>query len=185
MKWFAAIASFALMATASPVESREDKITTYQLKTKSSTRSLDGMYLQIRNNTVGVWHDKRAAQQAIVYPIESSKGKVELHTWPIGIVDHVLGLVGGGATLTLKDIMQAPTVPAGTTADWKNFVLKFDPASDNKEGAVAYANGGQWVVFPGPNGGYHVTILTGGGMTTQDYLPIEVVFEVAREQPKF
>ena len=122
------------------------------------------MYLQIRNNTVGVWHDKRAAQQAQVYPIESpNKGQVELHTWPIGIVDHVVGLIGSEAILELKDLVMpaSTTWPVGTAVDWTSFVMNFDPASKDTAGELSYARGGRWVAFPGRDGGYTVTILTG------------------------
>lgn len=101
-----------------------------------------------------------AAQQARVYPIESQKDAVELHTWPIGIVDHALGLVGGPAIKQLQDIAMPASKPGpeGDKADWKSFGMKFDPATEGKQGAVTHP-GGRWVAFP-RNNGYIVTILT-------------------------
>jgi hypothetical protein len=89
----------------------------------------------------------------MVYGIQSldSPDLVSLHTYPIGIVDHVLALVGrDGGLLTLKDEVHIgsgyPSEGNGTTFDAEHFQVVDD--------LLGYVGaGGSWTLFPA-QGGY-------------------------------
>ena len=93
------------------------------------------------------------------------KGMYELHTYPVGVVDHALGLVGNnGGLLQLTDVTMpaSTTFPVGTTCDWTSFSLGGSRDPDTEGDTLQY-NGakGKWVAFPGASGTWKVTWLTG------------------------
>ncbi len=101
-----------------------------------------------------------------IYTIQSPKNDslVELHTYPVGIVDHALGLVGAEQTglLNFQDVTNpaATSVPVGTTLDWTSFKLAQAPATaDKPANTVTYARdsqGGKWVAFPAGSNAWSV-----------------------------
>lgn len=152
---------------------------------------LHDKYLSILSEQVGIF----PTQENLVFyttPGVNSES-VSMHTIPIGIVDHALVLTGENGLYDLKDGMPALTDPApSATYSWREFVL------EEESNAVLWraASEGKWVVFPGSEqGSFEVkwndgmyslakyqpknvaNTSIGTGFTTQDYLPIEVVFE--------
>ena len=113
---------------------------------------------------MGVFHTQQPVKVYTVPSGTGQKGLYELHTYPIGIVDHALGLVGNGGLLQLTDVAQpaSTTFPVGTTCDWTSFSLGGSRDPDIKGDTLQY-NGarGKWVAFPGAGGSWKVTWLTG------------------------
>jgi len=75
------------------------------------------------NGTVGVFKDAVLVQ---VYSVTNpEKQTCELHQYPVGIIDHVLGLVGPEheGPLTLMDIADPKTrpIPQDRVMDWTSF----------------------------------------------------------------
>ena len=68
-----------------------------------------------------------AAAPLSFYPRSGSDGKVELHSYPIGIMDHALGLVGKtrDSLKAFTDLANpaATAFPADTVADWTSFTM--------------------------------------------------------------
>ncbi len=89
-----------------------------------------------------------------VFPITDKKtGLAELHTYPIGIVDQILVLVGANGLLDLSQLIspQLPTKGNETTYDWKSFRLAGgNPSSPGRPtNSLSYAGaGGDWAAFP-------------------------------------
>lgn len=123
---------------------------------RNSDKSLDGKYLGSFNNTIGVFNDAMAVQ---FYTVNGGKpGHVELHTYPIGIVDHALALRGAGEQLDFLNVVNPATipVPAGEIYDWTSFSLAADPEDAGKPAnCLDYAAGedGRWVAVPSGNEG--------------------------------
>ncbi|EON96892.1 hypothetical protein UCRPA7_7698 [Phaeoacremonium minimum UCRPA7] len=179
MKWLS-LALFASAAVASPVAPRDD-LTVYSLKVSSRTAGLDGSYLACNGSTVGVYQAKQPVKVYTVPSGTGQKGMYELHTYPVGVVDHALGLVGNnGGLLQLTDVTMpaSTTFPVGTTCDWTSFSLGGSRDPDTEGDTLQY-NGakGKWVAFPGASGTWKVTWLTGSAIVVQDYIPIDVVLE--------
>lgn len=148
-------------------------------------------YLSISNENVGIYDSQ---QPVVVYSTPGAGSDlVSLHTYPIGIVDHALALTGTNGLYDLKDTMPQVTDPApDATFSWREFVLQEDSST------VLWRAGsqGKWVVFPGADQGTfevkwndgmctrlfgpdeQANSTVGTGFTTQNFLPIEVAFEV-------
>ncbi|TPX16729.1 uncharacterized protein E0L32_003670 [Thyridium curvatum] len=177
MKFLTSIASLSMaaaLAIASPIAKASDNL--YALRVSSKDAQLDGKYLSVFDNVVGIFPGR---QTLFVTASESSKkGCVELHLHPTGIIDHALGLVGEGVK-ELHDIANPASSPG---ADWTSFAMNSagDPGEPNL-GSLSYtAKGGRWVVFPAKAGGeWKVTWLDGSSITTQNYMPIDLVYEGA------
>lgn len=93
------------------------------------------------------------------YTLDGSKpGETELHTYPIGIVDHALALRGEGEQLDFIDVVNpaAVTVPSGETYDWTSFNLAAESAgSDKPANCLEYVteSAGRWAAIPSGNDG--------------------------------
>ncbi|KAH7368989.1 hypothetical protein B0T11DRAFT_296557 [Plectosphaerella cucumerina] len=188
MKWFTGVA-FALVASpaaAMPIpqdepqsyDTRQDQRTLYKLRVQAENYpQIHDKYLSISNEQVGIYPSQEALA-AYATPREDSD-YVSLHTVPIGIVDHALVLTGENGLYDLKDTMPQLTDPnPNSTYSWREFVLEED--SDTLLWRAAAE--GKWVVFPGTEqGSFSVKWNDGTGFTTQDYLPIEVAFEVVEK----
>lgn len=123
--------------------------------TNSELDDLNGKYLSTKDNKVGIYNGGTRAGATQVYTGSSAgacPNSVNLHTWPIGIVDHALGLVGSDGYLDFVDL----TAPAGrrenstATYSWDEFQLTEggDPGSQIvwKPGKTVKPG---WVAFPG------------------------------------
>jgi hypothetical protein len=103
---------------------------------------LNGQALEIVDSVLGVYPGQQTP--ADVYPITNLEkpGHVSLHTYPIGIVDHVLGLKGENGLYSLVDV-----VKVSQSADalyYDNFILN--------NGVVTQDLPGRWVAFPSTDG---------------------------------
>jgi hypothetical protein len=178
----------ASVAVASPIDAAKG-LTVYSLRVSSRFSTLDGKYLSIQNGTVGVYG--REAQQVKFYTVPSSKphssSNVELHTYPIGIVDHTLALIGqtNGGLMTMRDVMNAAAPPpAGTTVDYSSFRMANHPnVADRPAQSLTYAGpvSGGWVVFPsGPKGGqgWDLTWKSNDALTIENYQVVDLQYEV-------
>lgn len=98
--------------------------------------SIDGKWLRAESNVIGVYDNglEGNAIQVLLGDGENSE-VVSLPTYPVGIVEHALGLVGKNGYLEFQDLTQ----PSGHNTDdldstetysWKEFALG-EPDDDN------------------------------------------------------
>ena len=86
-----------------------------------------------------------------VYTLTNDKGLMELHTYPVGIVDHALGLEGPPGLLTFVEMIN----PKGEKGDdgivrtWDTFRLTDDEKLVND-------GDGKWYAFPTGEDGWIV-----------------------------
>ncbi|KAK1768352.1 hypothetical protein QBC33DRAFT_513967 [Phialemonium atrogriseum] len=191
MKWqtVSLIAFSGSASLASPIKSTarsgELDIYTLRISTKSN-KSLDGKYLGESNSTIGVFHGSSAVRIYAV-PGRSEAGSnqlVELHTYPIGIVDHALALSGAGEQLDLVNLVNpAATTSAGgdDTYDWTSFSLDSQPRDAGKPAnCVDYSadRAGRWVAIPAGNEDeWSVKWQGADGIFTAVNMPIDIVYE--------
>lgn len=141
------------------------------------------------------------------YPVAgASKGTWEMHTYPIGIVDHTLALVGTNGLYSFVDLTNpaATTFPVGTAALWSEWCLKnFPPItiqcvpaiSDGsatiseipevpRDNLVYYGGKGAgnehagWQAFPTGNNEWDIKWNNGSAIVPAIYMPIDVVWEI-------
>ncbi|KAI5856688.1 hypothetical protein GGS23DRAFT_607995 [Durotheca rogersii] len=163
----------AAAVSAAPVVERQLDLFQLQISCPANQR-VDGRFLALNNNTLGVF--SADFEPVRVYAVEGAKeGVNELHTYPVGIVDHSLGLVGPPGFLTLVDLMNPSTVKPGdgNVAQWDTFVIS--------DGKVTNDAVGQWLAFPGHDDTWKVKWSDGTAVVTADFMPIEILYKSAGE----
>ncbi|KAI0007568.1 hypothetical protein F4779DRAFT_591338 [Xylariaceae sp. FL0662B] len=176
MKCVGNLLSFGLAATlasAAPVVERQ--IDLFQLQVSSPmNKDLDGRFLALDNSTLGLFDDD--IDPLTVYPVDSEKeGCNELHTYPVGFVDHSLALVGPPGLLTLVDMMNPDSVSPddGNVALFDTFRIV--------DGKVTNDSDGQWLAFPDTNNEWKVKWSDGTAVTTENFMPVDVMYISAGE----
>ncbi|KAI1348541.1 hypothetical protein F5Y01DRAFT_306734 [Xylaria sp. FL0043] len=173
MKWTTAILSLGFIASnveAAPT----DGLDLFKLKVTSSVPELDGRYLSSNASTLGVYGDDISPIR--VYQTESKKeGCSQLHTYPIGIVDHALALVGTDGLMSLTDMVNpSGAKPAdGQVMLWDTFQVA--------NGRLTNDGQGRWVAFPGAQDSWSVKWTDGSVFMPADYMPVELMMEPAGE----
>ncbi|KAI0201656.1 hypothetical protein F4808DRAFT_108258 [Astrocystis sublimbata] len=116
----------------------------FKLKVVSSSKELDGHYLASNASTLGIYGSEDVSPIRVYQTSSAKKGCSELHTYPIGIVDHALGLVGSNGLMTLTDMVNPlGAKPAdGQDMEWDSFRISDSKLTNDGEGY------GTWVVFP-------------------------------------
>lgn len=107
---------------------------------------MNGKLLTLRASEVG-YYTGEGQSPLQVYKASSSKpGASALHTYPIGVVDHALGLdCSAGSLCTIVDIMDTP----GS----KNDTVDLDSWTIGDNGEVSQAREGHWVAKPSSDPG--------------------------------
>ncbi|KAI1799651.1 hypothetical protein F4811DRAFT_88569 [Daldinia bambusicola] len=108
----------------------------------AANKKLDGRFIGLKNNTLGIFNGDDVSPVK-VYTVDSEKeGCNELHTYPVGIVDHSIGLLGPPDLLTLVDMMNPHSIKPGdgNIAQWDTFQLSDGKLTNDVEG--------QWLAFP-------------------------------------
>ncbi|KAI1111459.1 hypothetical protein F5Y14DRAFT_425077 [Nemania sp. NC0429] len=173
MKWSAAILSLGLVVSnvqAAPAAGLD----LFKLKVSSSMKEVNGRYLASNASTLGLYEGDEFSAVRVYQAASEKKGCIQLHTYPIGIVDHALGLVGSDGLMTLTDMVNpaAPPKPAdGQVAEWDSFRV-----SDTK---LTTDRVGKWVAFPISESSWSVKWTDGSAFMTADYMPAEIVMEAA------
>ncbi|GAP89389.1 hypothetical protein SAMD00023353_4000170 [Rosellinia necatrix] len=173
MKWAAAIFSLGFIASnvyAAPAPGLD----LFRLKIASNEQSINGRYLSSNASILGIY-DSDDISPVRVYQTSSEKtGCSQLHTYPIGIVDHALALVGSNGLMALTDMVN----PAGTKPDdgrameWDTFRVADSKLTNDGKGT--------WVAFPTKTS-WTVKWTDGSAFMTTDYMPVEIVMEAAGE----
>ncbi|CAP69224.1 uncharacterized protein PODANS_1_8915 [Podospora anserina S mat+] len=175
------IATLSATGLASPVPEPQAKpkfVQAYTLRLSSRTPSLDGKPLTLSNTTLGIFPSSPSTP--LFYPIRNPQTNLlELHSPQ---TSSALALVGTHGLLSLSALPNpaSVTVPTGTTLDWQNF----DLSDDASAGSLTYAGStkdGSWVAFPvgkGQAGEWAVKWKDVTATTTQNYIPVKVVYEV-------
>jgi hypothetical protein len=197
MKWLDTIYVVAAVvagtiAAASPMSGRvlrpyEPPL--YRLRISArQIEALNGRYLSLSNNTVGVYEGGSVSTALRFYTIQSrNKTTFELHTWPIGFVDHALALVGppDSGLFAFQDLTNPHSDPAGSAvgqdqpATFTDFVLGGpDPETGREVSMLSFGPGkSRWVAFPRANGEWEIKWYDGKAFVTADYQRIEIAYE--------
>ncbi|KAI1388040.1 uncharacterized protein F4822DRAFT_300728 [Hypoxylon trugodes] len=177
MKWLAnllPVGLLAALASAAPIVERQ--LDLYQLQISCpGNKNVDGRFLALQNNTLGVFDGDNVAPVQ-VYPVDSEKeGCNELHTYPVGIVDHSIALLGPPGLLTLVDMMNPRTIQPGdgTIAQWDTFRIA--------DGKLANDADGQWLAFPDGRGSWKVKWSDGSAVITADFMIVDVLYKSVGE----
>ncbi|KAI0450804.1 hypothetical protein F5B21DRAFT_410685 [Xylaria acuta] len=174
MKWATAILSLGYIASnvqAAPAAGLE----LFKLKVSSSVKELDGHYLASNASTLGIYRSDDVSPIRVYQTSSEKKGCSQLHTYPVGIVDHALGLVGSNGLMTLTDMVNpSGAKPAdGLVTEWDSFRIADSKLTNDGEGS--------WVVFPVSKNSWSVKWTDGSAFMTTDYMPAEIVMEAAGE----
>ncbi|TRX89034.1 hypothetical protein FHL15_010053 [Xylaria flabelliformis] len=174
MKWVAVIlslGSIASVAQAAPAAGLD----LFKLKISSSMKELDGHYLASNASTLGIYRDDAISPIRVYQTSSEKKGCSQLHTYPVGIVDHALGLVGSDGLMTLTDMVNpSGAKPAdGLVMEWDSFRVA--------DGKLTNDGDGSWVIFPATKNSWTVKWTDGSAFMTTDYMPAEIVMEAAGE----
>ncbi|KAF3064356.1 hypothetical protein GL218_01033 [Daldinia childiae] len=177
MKWPVSLLPLGLLATfASAAPLMERQLDLYELQISCpANKKVDGRFLSLKNNTLGVF-DGDDVSPVKVYTVDSEKqGCNELHTYPVGIVDHSIGLMGPPDLLTLVDMMNPQTVKPGEgdIAQWDTFQLTDGKVTNNAEG--------QWLAFPNGHDTWKVKWTDGSAVITTDFMVVDVLLKSAGE----
>lgn len=176
MQLATSLLSLALAATsawAAPLSGRQDDLQLYQLQISSPGHDvIDGQFLVSNGSTLGLLIEDQ--DPVTVYTTEGSKeGLLELHTYPVGVVDHALGLHGPPGLLNLVDLAN----PEKETDDddlvkvWDTFRIE--------DGKLLNDGEGEWYSFPARRGGWILKWYDGTIGVTDDYMPVEVLLKEA------
>ncbi|KAK4170319.1 hypothetical protein QBC43DRAFT_197654 [Cladorrhinum sp. PSN259] len=178
---------FTFLATtglASPIPDAKPKfVSLYSLKLSSRSKNLDGKYLQVIGNTVGVTTSAPTSEVRF-YPIRNPEsGLWELRQSP-ATTTQTLALVGANGLLELASLPNpaAVNVPTGTTLEWKGFDLA--DGAETETGALGYAGKtGGWVAFPEGKDGQQWTVKwkDASAITVQNYQTVKLVYEKVNE----
>ncbi|RYP03642.1 hypothetical protein DL764_005021 [Monosporascus ibericus] len=171
MRFVANLLALALVvpsAWAAPVVERQDGLTLYQLQISSPGHAeIDGRWIAFDGSTLGLFVEDQPPVQ--VFTLESKKkGLVELHTYPIGIVDHALGLQGPPGLLTFVDLVnpRMGDPEDGTVKVWDTFRVS--------DGKLINEGQGEWCAFPLQTGGWVVKWYDGSRAIIANYMPVEI-----------
>ncbi|KAI2636833.1 hypothetical protein GGS21DRAFT_489605 [Xylaria nigripes] len=148
----------------------------FNLKVSSTSAELNGLLITTETAVLGVNQTVDAPPVSVFEINNQETGGLELHTFPIGIIDHVVGLVGSNGLFTLTDIPNPEgAVPPqdGQSFEWNNFRIS--------NGTLVYEGGGRWLAFPRLEGSWGVNWTDGSAMLTEDYMPIDILLESAGE----
>ncbi|KAI1758588.1 hypothetical protein GGR53DRAFT_524550 [Hypoxylon sp. FL1150] len=173
MKWTANFLPFGVLVasvSAGPIAKRQLDLYELQISCPAN-ENLDGRFLSLQNNTLGVF-DGNKVSPIQVYQIESEKEDcIELHTYPVGIVDHTLGLMGPPGLLALVDMTNPRTIDPGegTVAQWDTFRIT--------KGKLGNSIDGQWLAFPGQNDRWAVKWSDGSAVIIGNSMVINIIYK--------
>ncbi|KAI0601008.1 hypothetical protein F4775DRAFT_589699 [Biscogniauxia sp. FL1348] len=181
MKWILNLLSIGLVATsvvAAPLERRQDGdggIELFHLKITSNNPDLDGKYLAMNGEDLGIFAGDDTSPVKVYQTNSSKEGLKELHTYPVGIVDHSLGLKGPPGLMTFVDMISPGTADPGEgqVATWDTFRMD--------EGKVTNNGEGEWLAFPKQDQSWQVKWSDGTSVITADYMTVEISYEDAGE----
>lgn len=105
-------------------------------------KEVNGRYLSSNASTLGLYEGDGFSPIRVYQASSEKKGCIQLHTYPIGIVDHALGLVGSDGLMTLTDMVNpaAPKPTDGLVIQWDAFQV-----ADNK---LTTDGEGRWIASP-------------------------------------
>ncbi|KAI1468966.1 uncharacterized protein F4812DRAFT_425322 [Daldinia caldariorum] len=177
MKWLDSLLPLGILTSfvsAAPIVERQLDLYELQISCPAN-KKLDGRFIGLKNNTLGVF-DRDDVSPVKVYTVDSEKeGCNELHTYPVGIVDHSIGLLGPPDLLTLVDMMNPRSINPGDgdIAQWDTFQLSDGKLTNDAEG--------QWLAFPSGGDAWKVKWTDGLAVVTTDFMVVDVLLKSAGE----
>lgn len=112
-------------------------------------KELNGRYLASNASTLGLY-DEEISPVRVYQTSSEKKGCSQLHTYPIGIVDHALALVGSDGLMALKDMVNPSGAKpeTGLVMEWDTFRVTDSKLTNDGKGT--------WVAFPSTEPGWTV-----------------------------
>lgn len=128
-------------------------------------KEVNGRYLSSNASTLGLYEGDGFSPIRVYQASSEKKGCIQLHTYPIGIVDHALGLVGSDGLMTLTDMVNpaAPKPTGGVIVEWDAFQV-----SDNK---LTTDGAGSWAAFPTSKTSWSLKWTDGKPLSPHSYGP--------------
>ncbi|KAH6853896.1 hypothetical protein B0I37DRAFT_18018 [Chaetomium sp. MPI-CAGE-AT-0009] len=189
----------AATGLATPIR-RDVSQAVYTLRLTSPFKTLDGLYLTTTSaptdqetTTLGVNTSADPSAATVkFYPVHNPNTKLdELHSADSTSGGGALAVVGANGLLNFAALAdpEAVAAPEGTTVDWTSFRLGQGQGQGQEGGAVEYvgkgggARGG-WVAFRvgGEGERWSVKWRDVNAWTTADYMPVQVVYELVKEE---
>ncbi|KAH6650604.1 hypothetical protein F5144DRAFT_556663 [Chaetomium tenue] len=170
----------------------------YTLRLTSPVKSLDGLYLTTSppqsdtddTTTLGVSTSTTpspATKPVRFYPVRNPDTDLDELRRASDTGGGALAVVGANGLLDFAALAdpEAVQAPDGTTVDWTSFRL----GAEKEGGAVEYVGKGgvaegRWVAFPvgGEGERWSVKWRDVSAWTTENYMPVEVVYELVKEE---
>jgi len=156
-----ALAAFAAITLAVPVEQTAQAPSWYHLQTKSEVNSLSNQFLSSKNGKVGLFRGAResanTAAKVLATPYDPAK-TLSLH---IGDESHQIALSGSKGLLELVDVVNptGDSIPQGQSMEWSTFVIDGQGNLNVKDGANIPTR--RWVTFENTDGSYGVALYDG------------------------
>ncbi|KAI1341247.1 hypothetical protein F5Y15DRAFT_414365 [Xylariaceae sp. FL0016] len=176
MKWATTFLSLGLAATSAWAAPVQGDLDLYQLKISAPTnKELDGRYLALNGSDLGLYEGDDTSPVQVYHTDSDKKGCVEMHTYPVGFVDHSLALSGPPGLLTFVDMISPEGRDPGEGRVTKYDTFRID------DGKVTNDEKGKWLAFPDYANSWKVKWSDGSSPTTTDYMPVEVIYESAGE----
>ncbi|KAK9770983.1 hypothetical protein SCAR479_12332 [Seiridium cardinale] len=173
MKSFVQLLSLGLLVTCpsaiASVNARQEAAYALTVASKDN-EDLNGQVLEVSDSVLGVYEGDKTPVQ--VYPTANGDFN-SLHTWPVGIVDHVLGLKGDNGLYTLVDLMNTKDKDTADGSYYDTFLLK--------DGLISQNLPGGWVAFPTTNG-WNVKWSDGTAFVPQSFVSVDIVYNEVQEQ---
>lgn len=113
--------------------------------------TIDGQYLVANGTDIGVMLDSQTPVRVYTTASSKAEGLLELHTYPVGIVDHAIALHGPSGLMNMVDMAN----PKGKHTNDDNVVNVFDTFRV-VEDKLTNDGSGKWYAFPTERGGYVV-----------------------------
>jgi hypothetical protein len=122
----------------------------------SPGQEFDGKTLSVLNGKIGLFEDQAATTLEVFAVPGARSDQVVLHTYPIGIQDTVVAIVGDNDLYNLATL-QDPVLQGlrpNNTVDWSfTMAMRGDRERNEPENSLRYlSKPGSWVVFPHVSG---------------------------------
>ncbi|KAH7159867.1 hypothetical protein B0J13DRAFT_539844 [Dactylonectria estremocensis] len=160
------------------------KVDWYRLKLKSEFKYLNGKYLGIQSKVLGVYDNTLEEDNGVQVTLNGNEKNLwSLPVYPVGIVEHALGLVGSKGYLEFRVLTQ----PSGRVAElsdekatyaWTEFHVGQENGEGLREltyGALRSTPG--WIAAPVGLNQWKIKHYNEGVVVIHNFVPVKVMLE--------
>jgi hypothetical protein len=164
-----AMAIFAMLPGSNGEGQGELRLYKLRIQTHASP-DLDDRWLTARDSVLTLAEDDEYSPIRVYTTEGAGEDLLQLHTYPIGIIDHVLGLRGPPGLLDLVD-----TIPFLQTEPEDGQILVWDTFRFAR-GRVLNDGEGEWLAFPDRYGDWTVKWYDGTVLVPAIYIPVNITY---------